>query len=73
MAGFPGHPRLTAKLTAGIIYGYKGEYADKVPLNHNGYSPGLIPTLGYQMTARDSLQFMVLGNAGCTLGYSRSF
>lgn len=66
-------PRLTAKLTAGIIYGYKGEYADKVPLNRNGYSPGLIPALGYQMTERDSVQFMVLGNAGYTLGYSRSF
>ncbi|QBK04835.1 ABC transporter ATP-binding protein [Hylemonella gracilis] len=66
-------PRLSAKITAGIIYGYTGEYADKVPLNWNGYSPGIVPALGYQMTSRNSVQLMVLGTAGFALGFDRSF
>ncbi|MFO6420093.1 ABC transporter ATP-binding protein [Hylemonella sp. W303a] len=66
-------PGLSAKVTAGIIYGYTGRYADKVPLNHNGYSPGIVPSLGYQVSARDSVQLMVLGTAGFALGFDRSF
>lgn len=68
-----GDPRLTAKISAGIIYGYKGAYADKVPLNWHGYSPGLIPALGYKVTERDTVQVMLLGGAGFSLGYGHSF
>ena len=66
-------PRLSAKVTAGIIYGYTGQYADKVPLNHNGFSPGIVPALGYQVSTRDSVQLMVLGTAGFALGFDHSF
>jgi hypothetical protein len=71
--GFLGQPRLTAKVTAGIIYGYTGEYEDKVPLNWNGFSPGLIPSLGYKLSERDALHVMVLGGAGYILAYSHTF
>ncbi len=71
--GFLGEPRLTAKVSAGIIYGYTGKYADKVPLNWNGFSPGLIPSVGYKITQQDALHIMVLGAAGLALGYSHSF
>ncbi|MEK9951678.1 MAG: ABC transporter ATP-binding protein [Curvibacter sp.] len=71
--GVLGNPRLSAKISAGLIYGYKGEYADKVPLNWHGYSPGLIPSLGYKVTEQDSVHIMLLGTAGFTLGYSHSF
>jgi hypothetical protein len=27
--------------TAGLLYGYVGEYEDKVPLNYKGFSPGI--------------------------------
>lgn len=66
-------PGLSAKLTAGIVYGYKGEYANRVPLNRNGYSPGLIPALGYQVTAQNRVQLMLLGTAGFALGYDHNF
>ncbi len=70
---FLGEPRLTAKVTAGIIYGYTGKYADKVPLNWNGFSPGLIPSLGIKLTEHDALHVMLLGGAGYILGYSHTF
>lgn len=70
---FLGEPRLSLKVSAGIIYGYTGEYADKVPLNWNGFSPGLIPSLGYKVSARGSVNLMLLGTAGVVMGYSHSF
>lgn len=68
-----GQPRLFLKVTAGIIYGYVGQYQNKVPLNYHGFSPGLIPALGYKLTAQDSLQIKLLGNAGVMFSYGRQF
>lgn len=68
-----GVSKLSFKLTAGVIYGYIGEHKEKVPFNWNGYSPGLIPSLVYQFTPRDSLDVMTLGTAGAAFGYSRNF
>lgn len=34
--------------TAGLLYGYVGEYEDKVPLNYKGFSPGFVPSIGYR-------------------------
>jgi|SRR6185369_7984522 len=59
-----GWERVYWNITAGIIYGYKPPYEDKVPLNHNGFSPGLIPTIGYQITNDVSAQLSALGTAG---------
>ncbi len=59
-----------AKLTGGAVYGYRKPYEDKVPFNHNGLSPGIVPGVGYK---KDQLnvQFNLLGGAGfmVTLGY----
>jgi hypothetical protein len=49
---------------AGIIYGYKPPYDHKVPLNHNGFSPGFIPAVGYQFTPKVSGEVTMLGTAG---------
>ncbi len=68
-----GQPNLYLKVTAGILYGYVGEYKDKVPLNYRGFSPAIIPALGYKLTERDSLQVQVLGTAGVMLAYGRKF
>jgi hypothetical protein len=68
-----GFPQLFVKLTAGILYGYVQPYEDKVPLNHNGFSPAIIPAIGYQFTPQDSAQLKVLGNAGLMLSYGRRF
>ena len=68
-----GNPNLFVKVTAGILYGYVGKYQDKVPLNHNGFSPAIIPSIGYRLNEHDSLQVKVLGNAGLMFSYGRSF
>jgi hypothetical protein len=58
------------KLTAGVILGYEEPYEDKIPYNHNGVAPGIVPALGYKVD-RASMQFNLLGTAGLmiTFGY----
>ncbi|WP_445180504.1 sn-glycerol-3-phosphate transporter [Pseudomonas sp. McL0111] len=34
------------KLTGGLLQGYRGDYKDKIPLNHFGVAPVIIPSLG---------------------------
>lgn len=34
------------KLTGGLLEGYSGKYQDKIPLNHFGVAPVIIPSLG---------------------------
>ncbi|KQU74939.1 hypothetical protein ASE08_14105 [Rhizobacter sp. Root16D2] len=55
--------RLYAQWTAGLIYGYKPPFDDKVPLNYRGFSPGLVLTVGWQLTPTLSTQVNVLGNS----------
>ena len=56
-----GEPQLYAKLTAGLLYGYRGQYEDKVPLNYNGFSPGIVPALGWDLGDGFGLQANFLG------------
>ena len=37
---------LFAKLTGGLMHGYRGEYDDKIPLNRFGVAPAIVPALG---------------------------
>ena len=64
---------LYAKLTAGIMYGYVEPYEDKVPFNHNGWSPTLVPAMGYRLTPNDALQVALFGTAGVLFSYNRRF
>ena len=68
-----GVPQLFVKLTAGILYGYVEPYNNKVPLNSNGFSPAIIPSLGYQISQKNSFQVKVLGSAGLMLSFARNF
>jgi hypothetical protein len=61
-----GWERIYWSWTAGIIYGYKEPYEHKVPLNKNGFSPGFIPAIGYQITPTISTELALLGTAGVT-------
>lgn len=70
---FLGQEKLFAKVTAGVLYGYVGQYENKVPLNHNGFSPGIIPSIGYRLGQRDNVQMMVLGNAALMFAWGRQF
>lgn len=44
----PDHP-FYAKISGGLIYGYKGEYRDKIPLNRFGIAPAIIPGVGVRL------------------------
>jgi len=54
---------LFVKWSAGMLYGYVGAYKDKVPLNVGGFSPAIIPSIGYER-AGYSTQINLLGTAG---------
>lgn len=63
-------PQLYAKLTAGLLYGYRGKYEDNVPFNHNGFSPGIVPALGWETKDGYQAQLNLLGFAGLMLQFS---
>jgi hypothetical protein len=71
--GVLGNPKLFAKVTAGFIVGYHGEYRDKIPFNHYGIAPAIIPSLGYAFNPQDSAQLVLLGTAGVLFAYGHRF
>ncbi len=66
-----GVSKLSAKWTAGIMYGYTGEYKDKVPLNVGGFNPVIIPALAYDFSSGWSAQLNLLGNAALQFQISK--
>ena len=58
------------KLSAGLVYGYKEPYENKLPVNHNGYGLGIVPAVGLQY-GRANAQIELLGTIGLafTFGY----
>jgi hypothetical protein len=59
-----------AKLAVGLVYGYKDPYADKLPVNYNGYGLGIAPVLGYQFKrANAQLVFLGVSAIVITVGY----
>lgn len=55
--------------TAGLIYGYKAPFEHKVPMNLNGFSPGVVPAFGYQLSTRSAIEVNLLGFAGVMFSY----
>ena len=68
-----GVPQLFAKVTGGLMYGYVAPYENKVPLNYHGFSPAIIPALGYKLTQHNSVQVKFLGTAALMFSYGRQF
>ncbi len=66
----PVDENLYVKVSAGLMYGYKEPYEDRVPLNHNGYGLAIVPAVGYQF-GRANAQLVFLGTAAValTIGY----
>ncbi|NIT62327.1 MAG: ABC transporter ATP-binding protein, partial [Gammaproteobacteria bacterium] len=60
-------------VSAGIIYGYRGKYKDKVPLNVGGFAPVVIPSVGYRLNDRFSLEVQFLGTAAFMVGTTVRF
>ncbi len=67
------NPKLFTKVSAGLIYGYKGQYQHKIPFNDYGIAPAIIPSLGWHISPNQSAQVMVLGTAGLLFAYGQRF
>ncbi len=61
-------PNVHFSLSGGIMYGYVGRYKNKVPLNVGGFSPVIIPAVGYRLNARTAIEMQILGNAAVMFG-----
>jgi hypothetical protein len=57
------------KLSAGLVHGYKDPYQNKIPFNHSGVAPGIVPSVGYCIS-RFCSELILFGGAGMliTLG-----
>ncbi|GHE22120.1 hypothetical protein [Halomonas urumqiensis] len=55
-----------AKLTAGLLRGYDGDYRDKIPFNHLGVAPAALPSVGVRWGRMES-DLIVFGTAGAMI------
>ena len=62
---FAGTP-FYSKVTAGLLYGYKDEYRDKIPLNRFEIAPVIIPSIGVKYH-RLGAEIVLLGTAATML------
>jgi hypothetical protein len=66
-------PKLYFQWSAGLLYGYKGRYQDKVPANYDGFSPGAVIGFGWQIDPTFAVQVNAVGTAGLMLQLSYEF
>jgi hypothetical protein len=71
--GFFGRPELFAQVTAGVIYGYKGKFKNKLPLNTNGFAPGAVISGGWQFNQEAAVSWHLLGDAAVMFQFSWDF
>lgn len=62
--------KLFFQWSAGLLYGYKGAYQHRVPLNDNGFSPGAVFSLGWQFDEHFAAQLNKVGTSGVMLQLS---
>ena len=56
---------LYVKAIGALVYGYKKPYANKLPINHDGYGLAFAPVLGYQFgRAHVQIEFLGTGAGG---------
>jgi hypothetical protein len=68
-----GVEELFGQATAGLLYGYRGKYEDKVPLNNNGFSPGAVVSGGWQFNRQWAVTAHLLGDAAVMFQLSYDF
>lgn len=67
------YPGLHAKITAGIIHGYRGKFEDNLILNKElGVAPVIVPGVGYQRE-RWGADLFLLANQGVLLALGYKF
>lgn len=61
--------RLRGSITGGLIYGYRGEYRDKIPFNRYGVAPAVLPgiALDYRFFFME-LQFLAASGLMAAVG-----
>lgn len=65
---FDDTPKFFAKISAGVIHGYKAPYDKKIPINtSSGWGLGVIPSIGWDVNDQFAAQLNVLGAAGLML------
>lgn len=68
--GLFGERPLFLQWTGGILYGYKGAYKTKVPLNVNGFAPGAVVSAGWKFDRNAALTLHLLGDAAVMFQFS---
>lgn len=58
--------RVYAKVSAGLLHGYRGEYRDKIPLNRFGVAPAILSAVGVEYR-RMNIEVIPFGTAGMML------
>lgn len=66
-------PQFFAQASAGILYGYKGAYKNKVALNVSGFAPGALVGVGWQFNREAAVTVHLLGDAALMLQLSWDF
>ncbi|WP_157960467.1 sn-glycerol-3-phosphate transporter [Marinimicrobium alkaliphilum] len=68
------HPEwpVYARVTGGLLYGYRGDFRRRVPLNQGGFSPGIVPMVGVQVSRFQS-ELVLFGLAGVMVKVGISF
>jgi hypothetical protein len=64
--------KMYAKITGGLIYGYKDEYQDQIPFNGYGVAPAILPALGVRGKTFGG-EVVVFGTAGAMLTFGFNF
>ena len=59
--------------SAGVLYGYRGQFKSKVALNVNGFAPGALVGLGWQFNKQSAVTLHMLGDAALMLQLSHDF
>ena len=65
---FESMPDVYLSVSGGIMYGYVGRFKNKVPLNVGGFSPVVIPAVGYRLGTRSAIEVQLLGTAAVMFG-----
>ena len=56
------------KVSAGLVHGYSGQYQNKIPLNHSGVAPVIVPSVGYCLN-RFCSELVIFGTAGALVTF----
>ena len=66
------HPNVYAKVTAGLLHGYRGKYRDKIPFNRAEIAPAIIPAIGVRF-GNLSIEGILLGGAAMQFAVGYTF